>query len=172
MRPKKSSPHRSSLFVFETIISLVYFSFACYIFVQLLLFAYLDRRQARDENHLQTLIVTTSEAFEGWNGDAEEYAHLLMACHLEPEVVLAEDYEGPADDRPIALLTLRFDKAFSPCGKGAETWRAELALSRKAHHKTLDITFHKKDVEGVFQLADRFHVSFPWAGTEEGGNDP
>lgn len=159
------SRSKSSLFLMEMILSLLFFALACSVCIQISFLSFRARHEARLLNHMQELTITTGEVLEGWEGTAADYCLLLKEVGLLPEILPVQHYEG--EGSPSACIRLYFDRSFAPCEAEGALWELQLTLFRESYEKSLTAQLLEKQEDGSFAPTDQsFHTAFP-AGRRE-----
>ena len=159
------SRSKSSLFIMEMILSLLFFALACSICIQVAFMSFSSRHEARVLNHLQELSVTCSEILEGWTGTNADYALLLQEVGLLPVIEPVQLYKG--EGTPCGLISVYFDRSFSPCSAQDALYQLHLTLFRGGYQKALQASLFEKQEDGEFASTDlSFHTAFPAARRE------
>lgn len=154
------SRSKSSLFLMEMILSLLFFALACSICVQIGAYSYHARHEARVLNHMQELSVTAAEVLEGWEGTTADYAALLGEMGYLPEIKPVQLYQG--EGNPTGIVALYFDRAFNPCPGEEALWELLICLRRGDYDKALWGTLYEENEEGGFTPLDlSFETAFP-----------
>ena len=146
------SHSRSSLFLMEMILALLFFALACSVCVQILFAAYRERKEARFYNQSQDLLVLSAEALEGWQGEPSDYAAILAYAGL---MVQETGQEGE--------LLGYLDRRFSSCSEEEAHYQLSLSLSRENYQKRVQIRLLEKQPDGSFAGTDVDEtIAFPW----------
>lgn len=160
------SRSKSSLFIMEMILSVLFFALACSICLQVAFMSYQTRHEARVLNHIQELSVTCSEILEGWTGTNADYALLLQEVGLLPVIEPVQKYEG--EGSPCGLISLYFDRTFTPCPAEDAFWHLHLRLFREDYQKSLRAVLFEKQEDGAYAETElSFGTAFP-TGRKEG----
>ena len=144
---KKLKTHsKSSLFLVELILSLLFLALACSACVQVFAAAYTNRIQARRLNHIQELTTTVCEVLEGWDGDSRTLARFFE--------------EGTLQD---SQLTIYYDKDWNACQKDSAAFVMSVKLQVTSTQKGGSLTFSRISGETLYQQ----DIRYPFFGKEE-----
>lgn len=159
-----TSHAKSGLFLIEMIMCLLFLGLSCSICLRFFSAAYLLREEARTNNHIQELVITTSEILEAWEGEEGTYLELLSGAGLsldpsrtvEPPVLPSSE----AGSSPQESFSCFFSRAWEPSSPEEAYYRMQAVLTRSDLEKNLDLSFYrvKEEEEPAFYQNS---VSFP-----------
>ena len=149
---------RTSLFLVEMILCLLFFALTCSVCVRLLLVSYQDRHQARSLNQIQELLTDAGELLENWDMDsAESFAAGLEALGFSP--VIGETSSRNSKDAGIELfptqeftspgtVSLFFDRKWNSCSTKDIWYRVSFVLCLSDMEKGVFFRVYEPDDEG------------------------
>lgn len=139
---KKFTSHsRNSLFLMEMIISLLFLSLMCSACIQIFAQAYFARKEARNLNHMQELIITSGEILEGTDGSVEAF------CRLLPDGIISEN-----------TITYYFDQNWEICIEKEADFVFSIELFKTDKKKTGTLLFQDSKENILKELKIQFPI--------------
>ena len=124
---KKLRTHsRTSLFLIELIIAILFLALCSAATIRLFAASYTGRVKARQLNRIQNIITSVGETMEIWSGDPAEFEALF-----------------PDGDKKDDSFRFYYDKAFSPC-----------AASDAAYQMTIYPAHNTREKGGLVSFTD------------------
>lgn len=144
-----SSHSKTSLFLMEMILSILFLSLTACICVQIFIGAKSAREQAREWNHIQEMTVTAGEFLKGSNGTNEEFLAIYPNGILENNTL---QYSFDSDWSSISSTE------YEPI------YYMKLQFSRETTEKKVYLSFYKRN-----ELLYEDEICFPlFASKKEG----
>ena len=147
------SDHRSSYFLIEMILCLLFFSLCCTVCVRIFAEAWQKRTEARDLNHMQELITAAGETLMAWSGDDGGYLSLL----------LQEGY--PFREEKDKSLILTMDRNWEDCAAEESFWEMKIIPGSDETEKTAVLSFTRSDNPGG-EACRTLSIKLPFWSTE------
>ena len=119
---------KSGLFLMELIISILFFSLAGAVCIQLFVKAHFVSRDAGNETSYVTITQNMAEAFYSCDGDCEELRHILSSVY--PTVYMTSTDIGKYS------VTVYFDEDLNNCNTSEASYFARLSAFKSIHGMT------------------------------------
>ena len=128
-----AADHRSSYFLIEMILCLLFFSLCCTVCIRIYAAAWQKRTEARNLNHMQELITAAGETLIAWSGSDGEYLSLLQQ----------EGY--PFRKGKDQSLVLTMDRNWTDCDAKDCFWEVKIIPGTDENEKTAIVSFCRTD---------------------------
>ncbi len=128
-----AADHRSSYFLIEMILCLLFFSLCCTVCIRIYTAAWQKRTEARDMNHMQELITAAGETLMAWSGNDGGYLSLL----------LQEGY--PFREEKGGCLSLSMNRNWESCDAKDRYWEMKIVPGSDGTEKTAVLSFIRTD---------------------------
>ncbi|MGI6069641.1 MAG: hypothetical protein ACOYBE_04355 [Blautia sp.] len=139
---KLTAHSKTPLFLMEMILSLLILAVAAAACAQVFAASWQDRKSAREWNHIQELVICTSELLEGSDGS--------------PDAFLEHLPQGTADGQ---TLTYCYGKDWNPCSGKAAVYQMVVNLNKNRQEKAMELSFIKTDnQETLYQINVQYPV--------------
>lgn len=140
---KNYHAHKSSLFLMELIIAIVFFALASAVCLQLFVKSHQINRQTEELHQAVNLAVSAAEVFRQSDGSPEEIQALL------PELSPVED----------GFLASFYDADFSPCGNTGAVYQLQLLLTGEDTDPEAEIHILKlAEGSAIYSLTCKTHL--------------
>ena len=161
-----TSHAKSGLFLTEMIMCLLFLGLSCAICLRLFSAAYLLREEARTNNHIQELLITTSEILEGWDGDPDSFLRQLSTADLSITKAFSESDLTENDPEKHTAFKGSFEASFSrkwvPSSQEKAYYLMKAVLEQAELENTLELSFYRVGKEKEKDLPFfQSSVSFP-----------
>ena len=144
---------KTGLFLMEMILCLLFLGLACAICLRLFASAYLLREEARTNNHVEEILITSCELLESWDGDPASYSAGLVKAGLLPEEA------KPEKNR----IRAAFDRKWTPCPLSEGYYFLNAALSHGSYLNHLALSLQKSEDKDNLQELYHYEVDMPAA---------
>ena len=166
---KLTNHAKSGLFLMEMIMCLLFLGLACAICLRLFGAAYLLREEARVNNHIQEIIVNTSELLEGWDGSPDTFEDRLrdLGMSASGSEVQSKDPDTGTSAAGGEAFQFFYTRRWVPCSLQEAYYAVEAVLFKDRLENTMKLDFYR--MEGKDSRGDSFYhysVSFPALNTQ------
>ena len=162
---KLTNHAKSGLFLMEMIMCLLFLGLACAICLRLFGAAYLLREEARLNNHIQEIIVNTSELLEGWDGSPDTFEDRLRDLGISAASV--SEVQGIDPDTGIPAengdtIQFFYTRRWVPCSLQEAYYAVEAVLKKERLENTMNLNFYRtEDKDDGGDPFYHYSVSFP-----------
>ena len=141
-----TSHSKSSLFLMEMIICLLFFALTCSVCIRLFSVSYVNRHKARDLNHMQEYLTTCAELLESWDGSLEDYAALLEHTGASPHIHSSAGkdlWTTTPNTSYLGTISLYFNKNWQFSVPDSAGYTLNISVYRFSKEKSARISFWK-----------------------------
>ncbi|MDO5136194.1 MAG: hypothetical protein Q4D55_09085 [Eubacteriales bacterium] len=141
---KLTTHSRSSLFLMEMIISILFLSLSCSVCIRIFFISHTNQQRARELNHIQALSTSAGEVLEGTDGSMEAFLKAF-----------------PGGEKEDASLCYYYAADWEPCSADEFSYRLEVRFSSSSPLKEAELLFSDRQGQELYRLPLAFWAPGP-----------